>query len=160
MYPPSLNLKKLKNNLALYHMDSKGLSNSYKTTNNIWIYGKPGIGKTYYATTHFRPFYWKNLTKWWDGYNGEINVLIDDLDTKSKEIAHYLKIWADNYGFIGEVKMGTIPINFERLIVTSNFLPDELFDSVIASAITRRFNFYTITGKFPNFQLVNYIFDN
>ena len=136
------------------------MNNTLKTKNNLWIYGKPGSGKTFFATTNFKPYYWKNLTKWWDGYNGESNVLIDDLDNHNKELAHYLKIWADNYGFIGEVKMGTIPINFERLIVTSNYLPKDLYDPITATAITRRFTFYTITGNYPNFQLVNYNLEN
>lgn len=44
----------------------------------IWIVGKSGVGKSWYAKS-FMP-YMKAQNKWWDGYEGQSEVLIDDFD--------------------------------------------------------------------------------
>lgn len=65
----------------------------------------------------------KPLSKWWDGYNQEDVVLIDDFELDSlKYLGHYLKLWADPYGLLhGEVKGGKVSLNFKKLYVTSNY---------------------------------------
>lgn len=69
---------------------------------------------------------------------GQSSVIIDDLDTDC--LAHYLKIWADKYACTGEVKGGTVPLQHETLIVTSNYEIEQLFkDPIMAAAIRRRF---------------------
>lgn len=50
---------------------------------------------------------------------------MDDLD--SDTLGHYLKIWLDKYPKTGEVKFGTIPLNYKTFIVTSNYSIEELF---------------------------------
>lgn len=46
----------------------------------------------------------------------------------------------DRYPCYGEIKGGTVPLNYVRFIVTSNYLPEELWpgDAVLALAIRRR----------------------
>lgn len=87
----------------------------------VWLHGDPGVGKSRVAKL-MNP-YMKSLTKWWDGYQGEKIVLIDDLEKDTmKFLGHYMKIWGDPYGKItGEVKGSTIPLSYEVLIVTSNY---------------------------------------
>jgi hypothetical protein len=67
-------------------------------------------------------------------------VILDDLDSDC--LAHYLKIWADKWGATGEIKGGTVALNYDTFIVTSNFsietLHKKLAPETIA-AITRRF---------------------
>jgi hypothetical protein len=128
-YDPLLvfNYGRLKNNINMYKMDTVPLENKHRTQKNLWIYGKPGCGKTYYVTTTYTPYYWKNQSKWWDGYVSQPNVILDDLDNPSMEFAHYLKIWSDNYGNYAEVKNGHVVLRYERFIVTSNYKPDELY---------------------------------
>lgn len=113
---------------------------------NIWIYGDPGCGKTRFVKETFKDsLYEKPMNKWWDGYNLEDNVLIDDFDKQGTCLGHYLKIWGDRYfGWKGETKGGTIKPNFKRMLITSNYHPDELWggptgDPQLVEAITRRF---------------------
>ncbi|AYP28764.1 MAG: helicase [Circoviridae sp.] len=108
----------------------------------IWVYGPPNTGKSHYVR-HLEPeLYLKAQNKWWDGYLGEPAVLIDDFDKKGEHLSHNLKLWADKWSCTGEIKGATIPLNFQRLYVTSNYRPDEIFDSAdddLLAAIQRRF---------------------
>lgn len=105
----------------------------------VWIYGPPGTGKSHAAREYDEGAYIKAQNKWWDGYQGEKTVILDDLDTST--LGHYLKIWADKYSCTGETKGGTIQLRFTKFIVTSNYSPEELWpdDAVMAAAIRRRF---------------------
>lgn len=61
----------------------------------------------------------KPCNKWWCGYNGESEVLIDDLD--GGFLFHYLKIWGDRYAIDGEVKGGRVALSYSKMIITSNY---------------------------------------
>lgn len=109
-------------------------------TRGIWIYGPPGTGKSHEARTQYGDkLFIKSQNKWWDGYQGEKVVVLDDLD--SNVLGHYLKIWADKWSCTGEVKGGTVPLQHERIIVTSNYSIRTLWaeDENMAAAIERRF---------------------
>lgn len=56
-------------------------------------------------------------------------------------LSHYLKIWADRWACTGEIKGATVPLNFKRFYITSNYRINELFgeDPVLEEAIKRRF---------------------
>lgn len=49
------------------------------------------------------------------------------MDEQGDKLGHLLKLWADSYSLTGEVKGGTIPLNFKRLVVTSNYSIDHIF---------------------------------
>lgn len=103
-----------------------------------WVVGKPGIGKSYAIRNIFKDLYNKPQNKWWDGYKGEENVLLDDLDTPI--LGHYLKIWGDQYNFIGECKGASIRPSYKRFFITSNYSIGELFhEEKLRDAIDRRF---------------------
>lgn len=137
-----------------YYSAIKRIRQDYPDTPNdledpcgLWFYGPSGVGKSHTARARYPDHYDKPLNKWWDGYRNQKTILLDDVDhTHAKWIGHHLKRWADRYSFPAEQKGTTIQIRPERIIVTSQYTIDELFqeDAALVTALKRRFIVETI----------------
>jgi len=107
--------------------DAKATKTPLDELQHIWVTGSTGCGKTKSVMEVFGcdNVYVKDANnRWWDMYNYEDYVLLDDFQKDWKEKA-CLKNWADHYPFNAEVKGGVMRIRPRVMVVTSNYLIDE-----------------------------------
>ena len=125
----------------------------------FWIYGEPRLGKSYACRVAYPELYEKAQNKWWDGYDGEDVVLIDDFDKQGACLGHLLKIWADNYRFNAEIKGGMVRPCYTTLLVTSNYTPDQIFkdDAELCEAVTARFKVIKLENRAGQAALIQKI---
>jgi len=127
-----------------------------ESTCGVWVLGPKGVGKSHYVRNTCgytrEQILNKNINKWYDDWTSVHKVvLLDDLDTSHVHLGHYLKQWADKYPFQAEVKGSTkFSIRPEKIIVTSNYTPEQIWDkdSKMADAIKDRFELVNMTN-FP-----------
>jgi len=107
------------------------------------FWGRTGTGKSRRAWDEagFDAFPKDPRTKWWDGYQGESHVVIDEF-RGDISISHMLR-WLDRYPVLVEIKGATKPLLATTFWITSNddprsWYPDQSEES--RSALMRRFN--------------------
>lgn len=111
---------------------------SLKETKRNWemevhiLWGRPGTGKTrqVWDKHGIDNVYVKMKNKWWDHYDGEEVVLIDDFDpqhTHECTFDYWLTLF-DRYPMIVEYKGGSTQFRSKIIYITSNFNPEFWFN--------------------------------
>lgn len=119
------------------------------TLEHEWHYGPSRTGKSSSVRRRYPDAYLKDTNHWWDGYNGEDVVIIEDVDKYDVKLGRYLKLWGDHYAFPADMKnQGKLDIRPKKVIVTSNYTPREIWDDDKTSdPIMRRYkliNYYDV----------------
>lgn len=116
---------------------------------NQWYWGDSGTGKSRKAREENPGAYLKNANKWWDGYVDQETVIIEEWSPDHHVLASHLKQWADHHPFPAETKGSMICIRPKKIIITSNYSPDQCFEKVEdLEPIKRRFQVTHFNKKF------------
>lgn len=107
----------------------------------IWYHGKPGVGKTRLCSIKYPNAYLKRMNKWFDGYNNEKVVVLDDIGVDHRFMGYELKKLADRYCYMVEIKNGSMYIRPEKCVVTSQYTIQDVWadDEETKAALLRRF---------------------
>lgn len=142
LIPAQIQIMYYGNLLKIRDANLQALDAPHGKVRGVWVYGPPDTGKSYFCrnflgTTFVYP---KAQNKWWDGYQQQKVVVLDDMDNDC--LAHFMKIWADVYSFTAEAKGTTVAPNHRILAVTSNKTIEQVYekyDQEFIQAIRRRF---------------------
>lgn len=128
-------------NLKKIHVDSLKPVPSEKQVFVFW--GTTGTGKSRRAWEEatFDAYPKDPNSKFWDGYRGQENVVIDEF-RGAISISHMLR-WLDRYPAIVEIKGSSCVLNAKRVWITSNLSPEMWYpdlDDETKQALRRRFS--------------------
>jgi len=98
------------------------------------LVGPPGSGKSRHVWDNYPNCYSKPSGQWWDGYNGEEVILLDDYygDIEYSELLKVL----DRYKYRVPIKGGFVGARWHTVFITSNQLPQYWYRET--SALMRR----------------------
>lgn len=102
---------------------------------NYWFVGPTGTGKSRKArdlfANNYDVIYIKNQNKWWCGYDVQKHLcaLVDDIGLNASVMASFFKNWLDRYPFLAEKKNGGLRIRPPMMIITSNYFPQQIWQS-------------------------------
>jgi len=109
----------------------------------FWIHGDTGTGKSYSVETTFPDCYKKSMDdlKWFDGYNDEDVVYLEDFDVYQIKWGGLMKRLADRWPMQASIKGSMKYIRPKIVIVTSNYTPEQIWtDPQTVEPLLRRFN--------------------
>lgn len=93
-----------------------------------YIYGKPGVGKSHKALTENPGAFWKApLNQWWDGYQGQKTIILDEFSGRWFPWEILMKL-LDCYPLPVEQKGGMMPMMANKIVITSNKYPWDLYN--------------------------------
>lgn len=120
-------------------LQSKLMKDRTEKPHVSWVWGSTGVGKTKYAVELCKSFYMKDGTKWWDGYEQQECIILDDYEWDEKrESFRYLLRLLDRYKFQGETKGSYVKINSREIVITCEHPPSHFWGGGMLAQILRR----------------------
>lgn len=109
----------------------------WREVNVYWLWGEAGSGKTRTAMEQDDVYKIDAPYKWWDGYDSEGTLLIDDYESHAIERGALLNL-LDGYRLRLETKGGHVWAAWHTVYVTSNKCPRDMgqWDSALARRVT------------------------
>lgn len=95
----------------------------------IWIHGESETGKSEYAN-QFENAYWKDESKWWDGYDNHETIVIDDFDTSFMKFKPLLRL-LDRYPLRVQTKGASRQMLAKRIVITSIHSPKDIHNAYL-----------------------------
>lgn len=92
----------------------------------FWFYGGAGTGKTRYVFDNEDHPFTPITIKWWEGYDADAVVLIDDWRPEWCGYKDLLRL-TDIYPFRVESKGGSRQVQYKKIYITSDLSPREYF---------------------------------
>lgn len=122
---------------------------SIDTLANEWHMGPTGTGKSRLVREKYPDAFIKDANQWFDGYQGEETIIIEDIDVYDIKLGRYVKLWGDHYPFPANFKhAGKRDIRPTRVLITSNYHPRDIWsDPRTHEPILRRYNLIDYTPK-------------
>lgn len=99
----------------------------------VWVYGPTGVGKTRdiytlaqqnYSSIHEQSF----SCKWWDGYDGQECIIIDDIRSSFCPFVYFLKL-IDRYQLKVDIKGSKRHMSAKCFYITSPMSPAHVWDT-------------------------------
>nr|QKV51179.1 putative replication associated protein [Crucivirus sp.] len=103
----------------------------------VWRWGLAGVGKSRGAYEAHSTFYIKDGTPWWDGYEQQVAIVIDDFDVGKWPFRDMLRL-LDRYPYQGQYKGGYIPINSPFIYITCEHPPYHFWSGNELAQVMRR----------------------
>lgn len=131
---------------AIKRIEKDHLEPKLREVSKTKVYwGESGAGKSHKAWEEAGDTVYSKLptTKFWDGYKGEKNVVIDEFRGVIG-VSHLLR-WCDKWKTLVEVKGGATTLNATNIWITSNLHPKEWYaelDEETMKALLRRLDIY------------------
>lgn len=108
---------------GIYKLDSLDHGKKWRDIKVTWLWGEPGCGKTRLVMEKDDVFKLDYPYKWWDGYDKESILLLDDFRFETKIDTEYLLNLLDGYRMRLETKGSHCWAHWSEVYVTSNYPP-------------------------------------
>lgn len=124
------------------------------------LYGEPGSGKSRYVSEilPMESTYYQPHGDWWDGYDGQDYVVIDEFET-GRHKYRFMKQLCDRYKFSVPVKGGFRNFVAKKIYIISNYGPKEWWPNLEDShrpeferRITSQTRFIKLKDKFEKIK--------
>lgn len=125
----------------------------------ILIRGHSGCGKTQFLKKHFQEenVYWYNKNpNFYERYDQETTLVIDDLDKKHRGLLNELKTSCDTVPQLFNCKFGSMWSNIRKIVITTQYSWGKLIglddkglciDEELEAALTRRFTEFIVIKR-------------